>query len=304
MIRVLLLLCFCFIYTQSSYAIEADTTLLKEHVYKLVSADTPRNNEHPVTLDSIAAYIRRTFSKSDGIIQEQIFEVKGNSYKNIICSFNTQYSKRIVIGAHYDVCGEQPGADDNASGVAGLLELSRLLKGNALPYRVDLVAYALEEPPYFRTEHMGSFHHAKMLHDSNVVVNGMISLEMIGYYSEAKKSQHYPLGLLSLFYGNKGNFITIVNKLHKGKFGRSIKHGMKNKCRFRAKSFTAPTWIRGIDFSDHLNYWKYHYPALMITDTAFFRNTYYHQPGDRYELLDYTKMAGVVNAVYQTLYSL
>jgi Zn-dependent M28 family amino/carboxypeptidase len=112
-------------------------------------------------------------------------------------------AKTIVIGAHYDVCQEQEGADDNASGVVGLLELARLLKNEKLKYKIELVAYTLEEPPFFRTEYMGSFIHAQSLQQAKTDVLGMICLEMIAYFSDKKGSQEYPIGLMSLFYGKK-----------------------------------------------------------------------------------------------------
>ena len=123
--------------------------------------------------------------------------------KNIICSINTDKKERIVIGAHYDVCGDQDGADDNASGVAGLLELARLLKHEKLNYRIDFVAYTLEEPPFFGTENMGSSIHAKYISDNKISLKGMISLEMIGYFNDKPHSQKYPLSFLKWFYGNK-----------------------------------------------------------------------------------------------------
>lgn len=119
-------------------------------------------------------------------VSTQSYTANGLQYKNIICSFGTENARRIIAGAHYDVCGAQEGADDNASGIAGLLELARLLKGQKLNYRIDLVAYSLEEPPYFRTQYMGSYIHAKSLADSKANVYGMISLEMIGYFKDEK----------------------------------------------------------------------------------------------------------------------
>lgn len=175
------------------------------------------------------------------------------------------------------MCGEQEGADDNASGVVALLELARQFKNITKEYNIELVAYTLEEPPYFKTQNMGSYIHAKSLKDNNREVLGMISIEMIGYFKDYKKSQDYPLGILSLFYGNKGDYITLVSKFGKGKFGRKFSKQFIAEKLIKTKKFSAPKVLPGIDFSDHLNYWKFGYSALMITDTAFYRNINYHQ---------------------------
>ncbi|MGM9478622.1 M28 family peptidase [Pedobacter sp. GSP4] len=223
------------------------------------------------------------------------------TFKNVICSFGTANSKRIIIGAHYDTCGNQEGADDNASGVSGLLELARLFKGQILKHRVDLVAYTLEEPPYFRTENMGSYIHAKSLETAKIDVYGMISLEMIGYFKDEKKSQSYPLGILSWFYGNKGNYITLVKKFGSGNFAKHFTKSFKQSQAIRTKTFVGPPSLPGIDFSDHLNYWKFGYSALMITDTSFFRNKNYHQVTDTMETLDLNRMAKVIDGVFYSI---
>jgi len=227
--------------------------------------------------------------------------VKGKTYKNVICSFGTENKKRIIVGAHYDVCENQEGADDNATGVVGLLELSRQLKTSKLNYRIDLVAYTLEEPPYFKTEFMGSYVHAKSLLDSNIDVYGMISVEMIGYFKDEKKSQSYPIGILSLFYGNKGNYITLVKKFNTGKFARKFSKNYISSKTIRTKKFTGPKSLPGIDFSDHLNYWKFGFSALMITDTSFYRNKNYHKKSDTMETLDIYRMSKVIDGLYKTL---
>lgn len=149
------------------------------------------------------------------------------TYKNIICTINPEKKERIIIGAHYDVCGNQDGADDNASGIVGLLELARQLKNLDLNYRIDFVAYTLEEPPFFGTDYMGSHIHAKYLFDNKIPVKGMICLEMIGYYRDDENSQDYPLGFLSWIYGKKGDYITVVQKYWNGKFGNDIKRQMQ-----------------------------------------------------------------------------
>ena len=252
-------------------------------------------------LNKTSEYIKTIFRQYSDSVSIQEYSVNGKVYKNVICSFGTENKKRIIVGAHYDVCGDQEGADDNASGVVGLLELSRLLKGQKLNHRIDLVAYTLEEPPYFRTEYMGSYIHAKSLADNKTEVYGMISLEMIGYFKDEKKSQLYPIGLLSLFYGNKGNYITLVNKFSAGQFARKFCRKYKETKQIRAKKFRGPKALTGIDFSDHLNYWKFGFCALMITDTSFYRNENYHEQTDTMETLDIYRMAKVIDGVFKTL---
>lgn len=209
--------------------------------------------------------------------------------------------RKNIIGAHYDACGNQEGADDNASGVCGLLELARLLKNEKLKYRIDFVAYTNEEPPFFGTNDMGSYVHAKSLFDNKVKVKGMISLEMIGYYSDEPNSQDYPLFFLEWFYGNKGNFITVAQKNFNDDFGSFISERMKKDQVIPTKSFKGTQWAGGIDLSDHRNYWKFDYSAVMITNTAFFRNKKYHTNGDTAERLDVQKMALVTDELYRTI---
>ena len=265
----------------------------------LVQSPVARNDAQVKRLDDCAAYIFNAFSRESEWVEYEIYEANGRRYKNVICSFGPREGARVIVGAHYDVCGNQPGADDNASGVAGLLEIARLLKQQhaALPYRVDLVAYTLEEPPNFRTENMGSAVHAKMLHDAHVEVKKMICLEMIGYYSDKRGSQHYPIGLMRLFYPGKASYIAVVGKTGQGRLVRKTKHAMKRHAAIRVCSINAPAAIPGIDFSDHLNYWKYGYEAVMITDTSFYRNDNYHEKTDTLDTLDPDRMAEVVKGV-------
>ena len=294
------------IFNESRGQITASPERLKADVAALTSTPRPRNHINISSLNLAAEYIKLEFEKQGASVTEQKYTANGQEYKNIICSFGPENAERLIVGAHYDVCGEQPGADDNASGTAGLLELSRLLKIQKpdLKYRIDLVAYTLEEPPFFRTEFMGSAVHAKSLHDAGIKVKGMVSLEMIGYFSDAPKSQDYPIGLLKLFYPTTGNFIAVVGKLRNGGLVRKIKKQMRKASELKVKSINAPSLIPGIDFSDHLNYWKYGYDAVMVTNTAFYRNKNYHEPTDTPETLDYEKMAEVVKGVYSAIVSL
>lgn len=281
-----------------------DTIAIKNHLKNITKTPSYRNHQNIEQLNAIADYIKTDFLMYSDSVSFQEYEVDGKIYKNVICSFGTENPQRIIVGAHYDVCGNQEGADDNASGVAALLELARQLKEQKLTKRIDLVAYTLEEPPYFRTEYMGSYIHAKYLSDHKIDVFGMLSVEMIGYFKDEKKSQDYPIGILSWFYGNKGNYITLVNKFGKGKFTRQFSKNFKKSETIKTKKFTGPRALPGIDFSDHLNYWNFGYSAMMITDTSFYRNKNYHQKTDTMETLDITRMAKVVDGIYLTLLKL
>lgn len=279
---------------------------LKEDVRALTSTDGRRNFKNLKALNEAADYIAGEFERLGLEVEFQTYEVQGNEYKNIITSFGPKDAERLIVGAHYDVCYATPGADDNGSGTAGLIELARMLKWREaeLTYRIDLVAYTLEEPPFFRTDYMGSAVHAKSLHDAGIEVKGMVCLEMIGYFSDEKKSQDYPIGCLKLFYPRKGNYIALVGKLGKAGLMKKVRKRMRKDMGMKVKSINAPASVPGIDFSDHLNYWKYGYKAVMITDTAFYRNKNYHEPTDTRDKLNYEKMAEVVEGVYAAITSL
>lgn len=285
-----------------------DVEQIEKDVLALCSTPKPRNAKNIESLNEAAAYITDEWLKLGLEVDTQTYIADGQEYKNLICSFGPKDAERIIVGAHYDVCEEQAGADDNASGTAGILELARLLQKHQpnLTYRLDLVAYTLEEPPYFRTNLMGSAVHAKYLHDNNIPVKAMMCLEMIGYFSEEKGSQDYPIGILKLFYPNKGNFISVVSKMGNGngRLTRKIKKGIKRGSPIDVTSVNAPAKMPGIDFSDHLNYWKYDYPAVMITNTAFYRNHNYHEPTDLPNTLNYNKMAEVIQGVYNAIVTL
>ncbi len=278
-----------------------DTSRIRADLEMLTNTPAPRNYKNTAVLDSIAGNIALRFSQTTPRVYEQAFVVKGKTYKNIIASFGPENAARIIVGAHYDVCGNQDGADDNASGVAGLLELARLLQDSTLHYRIDLVAYTLEEPPFFNTAQMGSYIHAKSLHDSGIAVKGMVSLEMLGYYSEEEDSQGYPLFPLKWIYGSKGNYITVVQKSFRGAFVKQFREHSFETNSIAIKSFRAPSFLGGVDLSDHKNYWTFGYSAVMVTNTAFFRNHNYHEPSDKLQTLDIGKMGLAVDGVFRTL---
>ena len=302
----LFLLSFFFLISATFAQNQANETFIQQHLVNITKTEGFRNHENVVLLNQIADYIYKEFEKYADTVYRQRYEVDGKMYQNVICAFSASEKKvkTIVVGAHYDVCGNQEGADDNASGLVGLLELARMLKGAKLAHRVELVAYTLEEPPYFRTEYMGSYVHAKSLKDNHIDVYGMVSLEMIGYFRPEKNTQSYPLGFLKYAYGNKGDFITLVRKFGAGRFARKFITHFRHTHSIKSKKFIAPASLTGIDFSDHLNYWNMGFSALMLTDTSFYRNPNYHEEGDKMETLDIPKIAQVIEGVWVVLSNL
>jgi len=277
-------------------SLDVSSQALRDHVIQL-SEKLPRRSDDTDKLDFTVRYINHQLSQY-GEVQEHVYEVGGIPYRNVSVIFGPESQQRIVIGAHYDSFQGNPGADDNASGVAGLIELARLLSTETLDIPIQLIAYTLEEPPYFRSQDMGSAVHAKQLKADGVDVIAMISLEMIGYFSDAPNSQDYPMPLMSLLYPTTGNYIAIVGSMSGMGLVRQAKSTMHGVMSVPVYSINAPSVIPGVDFSDHLNFWNQGYPAIMVTDTAFYRNKAYHSEKDTWERLDYEKMGEVVKGVY------
>jgi Zn-dependent M28 family amino/carboxypeptidase len=276
-----------------------------QHLRTITKTNGFRNYKNTALLDKTADYILSVFKQYADTAYFQPYTADGRTYKNVVCRFGSNINKPIVVvGAHYDVCGNQEGADDNASGVVGILETARLLAGQTLNYPVEIVAYCLEEPPYFRTEKMGSYIHAKSLYDSGTDVYGMVVLEMIGYFDDKAKTQSYPVKVLKVAYGTKGNFILLARKTNSGEFVKKFTSGFKENAEIKTESLKAPAKIQGIDFSDHLNYWKFGYDALMVTNTAFYRNHNYHHTSDKMETLDIPKMMKVIDTTVAAIINL
>ncbi|HKH43704.1 MAG TPA: M28 family peptidase [Thermoanaerobaculia bacterium] len=276
----------------------AQPARLEVSVRTLVESFGPRDEGHPENLDRAATWIRGELERAGGKVSDQPFQIGGATYRNVSAFFGPDTRDRIVVGAHYDTAGPLPGADDNASGVAGVLELARLLGSSPLKRRVELVAYPLEEPPYFASAQMGSAFHARALKEQGVQVRSMICLEMIGYFSDAPDSQEFPVSALRLTYPTRGNFILIVGRLGQGGVVRRVRNRMQRAAApLDVRSLVAPASIPGVDFSDHRNYWNEGWDAVMITDSAFYRNPNYHDERDTPDTLDYQRMARVVDGV-------
>jgi Zn-dependent M28 family amino/carboxypeptidase len=282
----------------ASRDVTVDSNALSRHVQALAGTYHPRSVDNYTQLEAAGDYVLAELRAAGAPPEVQAYEADGKQYRNFIARFGPAEGPLLVIGAHYDACGETPGADDNASGVAGLLELARLLAADPPSQPVELVAYTLEEPPYFRTEAMGSYRHARELDRQGREVRLMIALEMIGFFRDQPKSQGYPLSVLNALYPDKGNFIAIVGGMRDYGAMRRLKALFKGASSLPVETINAPSSVQGVDFSDHASYWKFGMPAVMVTDTAFLRNPNYHGDGDTPATLDYTRMAQVVRAVH------
>lgn len=266
---------------------------LYKHVEYLSKNMKGRNIHNKDKLDSAAFYIEDNLTNIGYIFRRQKYKVRGKEVWNVIA--NVGKGPLIVLGAHYDVFWDMPGADDNASGVAGLLETARILKENEsnLKNRFEIAFYTLEEPPHYSTVEMGSYIHATSLYDKNEDIKLMICLEMIGYFTN-EETQEYPIGLLKLFYPKTEDFISVVSNYKSRGFMMDATRTIEKGANIKVCHLAAPTWVPGIDFSDHQNFWGYKYKAIMISNTAFYRNSGYHTMHDTIEKLDFYRMGEVV----------
>ncbi len=270
---------------------------LLRHVRALSVACTPRDVEHPENLNAAADYIRRELEGIGLPVEEQTYRVGRHTLRNLLVPLGPAKGSKIIIGAHYDGAANTPGADDNASGIAGLIELARQLSEESLHLPVTLVAYTAEEPPFFGTPWMGSRVHARGEKQQGAEIELMIALEMIGYFTDEEGSQGFPIPALALYYPTRGNFITLVGQLGSDR-AAEMKRAMTQATPLPVYSLNAPQGVPGVDFSDHRSYWEEGYDAVMVTDTAFYRNRAYHTREDTPDRLDYDKMAQVVEGVH------
>jgi hypothetical protein len=284
--------------------LRADAANLQRHVEFLTVQVRPRDVKHLANLDAAADYIKTAFTKSGGRVTEQPFDVRNRTFRNVICDFGPADPSRplLIVGAHYDafsMTGNLPGADDNASGTAGLMELARLLGAQAPENPVELVAYTTEEPPFFASDRMGSAVHADSLLESDRKVTAMLCLEMIGYF---RGEQRWDSRVLGMLYPRRGDFIGVAGGWDDRDLARLVKNAIRSAGGPPVVSFTGPRSMS--DASDHRNYWSRGFKAVMITDTAYLRNPNYHAVGDTADTLDYERMARVVDGVMNAILEL
>ena len=268
---------------------------LKTDVFALAGTIGERNLDRYENLTAAAEYISRTFREMGYAVREQGFEVDGKTVKNLEAELRgeTRPEEIVVFGAHYDSVEGCPGANDNASGVAALLALARLARQQRYARTLRFVAFVNEEPPYFLTRHMGSRAYARESAGRGDRIAAMLSLETIGYYSEAKGSQFYPFPF-RFFYPDRGNFIAFVANLSSRRLVREVMATFRKHTAFPSEGVAAPSLIPGVSWSDHWAFWQEGYPAVMVTDTAFYRYAQYHTPRDTPEMIDYERTARVV----------
>ncbi|MFT5823683.1 MAG: hypothetical protein ACI8ZM_004945 [Crocinitomix sp.] len=276
---------------------------LLQHLEFLTAIRPFRNWRNLASLKIASDYIGNEFEKYGFTIEHQKWNYGKFEYTNVIARYQPELKKRLVVGAHYDVYDDQSGADDNTSGVAGLLYLAKSIAENKpeLPYGIDFISYCLEEPPHFGTKNMGSFVHAESLCKEKTELVGMICLDMIGYFSDEPNSQHYPAEYLTKRFPTTGDYIAVVGLEKHAQFATAIYERMTQAGGVDVQTINFPTNDGIAGLSDHRNYWYFGYDAVMINNTAKFRNPNYHEVTDTIETLDLKRMAAVVNGVLQAI---
>lgn len=271
---------------------------LRRHVQHLAGDIGERNVLRPGALDAAGRHIERTFQEAGYEVVRQETTTEGVTSANLEATLaGTERPGEIVLaGAHYDTVPGSPGADDNASAVAALLELARLHRATAPRRTLRFTAFTNEEPPFFGTPLQGSRIYAEAARRRGEDIRLMVSLEMLGFYRDQRGSQYYP-PLFRWFYPDRGDFIALVSNFRSRAPMRRFARAFRGASDFPLEHLATFAAIPGVSWSDHHSFWSCGYPAFMVTDTAFFRNPFYHTPGDRPETLDYERLARVTEGV-------
>jgi len=277
---------------------------LKRHIETIAARE--HNLRRYDELEKAARYIEATLASYGYSFGRQEFFFDDSAVRNIDAVIEPRSGiadpQVIVVGAHYDSVRGSPGANDNGSGVAAVLELARLLHNlrGAAAKRIRLVLFVNEEPPYFKTEDMGSLHYARALAERRERVAAMISLETIGYYSSAPGSQRYP-AMFNLLYPDRGDFIAFVGTPSARPLVWQAIRSFRSHTAFPSIGGVAPADVPGIDWSDHWSFTQHGFPAMMVTDTALFRYPHYHQPSDTPDKVDVDSLARVVKGMERVI---
>lgn len=290
---------------------------LQTHVTAIAS--TEHNTATPARQEEAARYIEEVLQSEGYAIRRQAYRAGGQKVRNIEVSVANVEAHRkpariFIVGAHYDSAPGAPGAKDNGSGTAAVLELARLLKDMrpSQGTEVKFVFFVNEEPPWLsgelRGEEMGSMQHARKLHDEGQTVERALVLETIGWYSQRRNSQKLPLGMEGRYpdtaYADVGNFIAFVGTLESSRLVQDALSAFRAASDFPAHGLAVPAYVQGVTFSDHASYNRFGYPAIMITDTAFMRYPYYHTLDDTPDKVDYDSTARVLQGLARTITAL
>jgi Zn-dependent M28 family amino/carboxypeptidase len=272
---------------------------LYDHVHALSVIIGSRSIREHVKILEAEQYIRTFLDKKEIPFELQGYDHAGNRFNNIVVSLEggSRKGETIIIGAHYDTVSGTPGADDNASAVAVLLELCRALKDYRPERTLRLVFFVLEEPPAFMTPAMGSYVYARQARDRDEQIVGMVSLEMVGYFNDAKGSQAFPVPGLHWLFPDRGNFIGVVGNVPSRELTLAVAEALKAGSGLPVEHLVALPFIPGIGSSDHGSFWKMGFRAVMVTDTAFYRNPNYHGEKDMIGTLRFDKMSELVRGM-------
>ena len=288
------------------YSIQRTAGRLQDHLRTLTLTIGERSLYVPENHKRSAEYIE-SFYRDIGLkVHTEPYPYQTLTVANVVAeiSFCERPSRCYLVGAHYDSVFGTVGADDNASAVAVQLETARhleALKGyEELDLKVKLISFALEEPPVFGTRHMGSRVYARKAKREREKIDGMICLEMVGYACHEDGCQGYPFPLMFLGYPKKGNFIGIIGNTRSRDFMLSLSRAFERNSELPVVHLTVPLsgwFLPSVRLSDHSSFWDQGFKAVMVTDTAFFRNPHYHSSSDTMEKLDYTFMAQLVESL-------
>ena len=276
---------------------------LKQDVQHLAGDIGERNLSHYPQLNAAADFIEKSFIEAGLHPRRDSYEVRGLPLHNIEIEIRGASPEVVLVGAHYDSVFGAPGANDNGSGVAALLALARRFAGKQTHHTLRFVAFVNEEPPYFQTPQMGSFVYAGRCKARGDRIAAMISLETIGYFSDAPRSQTYPVATLGAFYPKVGNFIGIVGNVRSRSLVRRAIAQFRSDGKIPAEGAALPAFIAGVGWSDQWSFWQHGYPGIMITDTALFRYPHYHEATDTPDKLDYDRFALVASSAEKLIRS-
>lgn len=292
--------------TESAPASSPLPERLRADVEALANDIGPRHVARGDSLARAEAWIAQQFSDAGYTAAREAYDARGYAVANVLAELQgpgPEASAWVIVGAHYDTVLTTPGADDNASGVAAMLALARDLAGKRPARSVRFVAFAQEEPMYFQTEWMGSRIHARGCKARGEHVAAMLSLETMGYFSDESGSQHYP-PVVGWFYPSRGNFIAFVGNRASKRLVRTAVRSFRTHADFPAEAAALPAQLPGIGWSDHWSFWQEGFQAIMVTDTAPFRNPHYHRSTDTPGTLDYARLAKVVEGLQGVLWDL